>query len=430
MLVSGVDGQGSFGNGIILQVLGELSNKGGPAQKFVQTFFLAEQLGGYYVLNDLFRYLKEDLDDDEEEEETILSQENHADPATVVISSQEIHDQAPISEEKPAVQTAVEASVPVADLTAATEETVTMTQVQESQATAGDAKKTGEKKSAERKTEKKTADKKTEKKAADKKDIKADDSIQEKSEAMTPTDIAMATPDETANDSAAAVGVENAATAVRAASPAPAPAAPQPPKQKTWANLAANNSTQWGSQVAAAKAGAVSAPVTAPAVPTSAPKAPAASQASQTPRPRTNGREEYHSIYIKNVTERMSLTQLREAFTKFGSVTHLEYTQKKNCAFLDFSTAEAMNAALKQNTVPVGNEMVLAEERRRNSNSTNGGPRTFNNHQGGPQSQGHNGPRGGGARVNNARGGGPSDRKPVQGNNNRAEKATPAVAAK
>ncbi|GJJ79185.1 Ras GTPase-activating protein-binding protein 1 [Entomortierella parvispora] len=437
VLVSNVDCQESFGNGIIIQVLGELSNKGGPAQKFVQTFFLAEQHGGFYVLNDLFRYLKEDLDDEEDEEEAIASLENHADPTHAVIASQDIHDQAPISEEKPVLQAAVEASAPATDLTAATEETVTRTQVQEIQApvapltqvTSGETKKTGEKKTAERKTEKKTTEKKTEKKATDKKDTKADDSIQEKPEAVNPSDSTKSITQEPVKDSA-----ENAVPAATSA-PAPAPAAPQPPKANTWATLAAKNSTQWGTQVAAAKAGAVTAPVTAPSAPSSATKVQAPSQASQSPRPqssRPNGREEYHSIYIKNVTERMSLEQLKDAFSKFGHITHLEYTQKRNCAFMDFSTADSMNAALKQNTVPVGNEVVLAEERRRNSNNANGGPRAFNSHQGGgPQSHGQNGPRGGGGnRANNARGGGPSDRKPMQGNQNKAEKPTTAVAAK
>lgn len=44
-------------------MIGEISNKSEPSRKFVQTFVLAEQPNGYYVLNDIFRYLN-----DEEEE--------------------------------------------------------------------------------------------------------------------------------------------------------------------------------------------------------------------------------------------------------------------------------------------------------------------------------------------------------------------------
>ncbi len=51
-------------------MLGELSNNGGAWRKFAQTFFLAEQPNGYYVLNDIFRYLK-DEDEIEAEAEAV-----------------------------------------------------------------------------------------------------------------------------------------------------------------------------------------------------------------------------------------------------------------------------------------------------------------------------------------------------------------------
>ncbi|CDW97506.1 hypothetical protein [Sporisorium scitamineum] len=60
VFVSNVDTQSSASGGILVQVLGELSNNGGAWRKFAQTFFLAEQPNGYYVLNDIFRYLKDE----------------------------------------------------------------------------------------------------------------------------------------------------------------------------------------------------------------------------------------------------------------------------------------------------------------------------------------------------------------------------------
>ncbi|KAH8155643.1 uncharacterized protein LAJ45_00653 [Morchella importuna] len=66
--VSNVDSQASADNGIVIQVLGEMSNNGLPNRKFSQTFFLAEQPNGYYVLNDIFRYLKDDEDMEEGED--------------------------------------------------------------------------------------------------------------------------------------------------------------------------------------------------------------------------------------------------------------------------------------------------------------------------------------------------------------------------
>jgi len=61
--LSVVDVQASIQGGIIIMVVGHLSNKEESPRKFVQTFFLAEQSNangkGYYVHNDIFRYLDE-----------------------------------------------------------------------------------------------------------------------------------------------------------------------------------------------------------------------------------------------------------------------------------------------------------------------------------------------------------------------------------
>ncbi|CAK0784553.1 hypothetical protein CVIRNUC_007757 [Coccomyxa viridis] len=54
-----VDCQLSASDGVIVQVTGNLQCKGKPKRAFMQTFFLAVQEKGYFVLNDLFRYLPE-----------------------------------------------------------------------------------------------------------------------------------------------------------------------------------------------------------------------------------------------------------------------------------------------------------------------------------------------------------------------------------
>lgn len=51
------------------------------ATKFAQTFFLAEQPEGYYVLNDIFRFLKEDFDDDSLQTDSAKPAANSAPPA-------------------------------------------------------------------------------------------------------------------------------------------------------------------------------------------------------------------------------------------------------------------------------------------------------------------------------------------------------------
>ena len=68
MRVTNVDAQGS-GQNIVIQVIGEMSTKRQPQRKYTQTFVLAEQTNGYFVLNDIFRYIVDDDDDNEPEEE-------------------------------------------------------------------------------------------------------------------------------------------------------------------------------------------------------------------------------------------------------------------------------------------------------------------------------------------------------------------------
>lgn len=63
-----MDSQESFKN-IVVQVIGEMSNKAAPHRKFVQTFVLAEQPNGYFVLNDIFRYINEDEEEEPNSEE-------------------------------------------------------------------------------------------------------------------------------------------------------------------------------------------------------------------------------------------------------------------------------------------------------------------------------------------------------------------------
>jgi len=70
-----------------------MSNNGLPNRKFSQTFFLAEQINGYYVLNDIFRYLKDDDDIEEGDEyehvEEVMAEVEEA----VAVATDEIIDE-------------------------------------------------------------------------------------------------------------------------------------------------------------------------------------------------------------------------------------------------------------------------------------------------------------------------------------------------
>ncbi|KAK7027305.1 GTPase activating protein (SH3 domain) binding protein [Halocaridina rubra] len=65
-----VDAQATLGDGVVIQVTGELSNNGMPMRRFMQTFVLASQTPKkYYVHNDIFRYQDEVFNEDEGGEE-------------------------------------------------------------------------------------------------------------------------------------------------------------------------------------------------------------------------------------------------------------------------------------------------------------------------------------------------------------------------
>lgn len=53
------DAQESHEKGVIVLVTGCLTGKDNLRRKFTQTFFLAPQDKGYFVLNDVFRYVEE-----------------------------------------------------------------------------------------------------------------------------------------------------------------------------------------------------------------------------------------------------------------------------------------------------------------------------------------------------------------------------------
>lgn len=57
--ITTADAQESYEKGVIVLVTGCLTGKDKVRKKFTQTFFLAPQDKGYYVLNDVFRYIEE-----------------------------------------------------------------------------------------------------------------------------------------------------------------------------------------------------------------------------------------------------------------------------------------------------------------------------------------------------------------------------------
>lgn len=88
--ISQVDSQATLGNGVVVQVTGELSNDGQPMRRFTQTFVLAAQSPKkYYVHNDIFRY-QDIYTDDEIDENDRSGEEDAGDADNVVIDQQSL----------------------------------------------------------------------------------------------------------------------------------------------------------------------------------------------------------------------------------------------------------------------------------------------------------------------------------------------------
>jgi hypothetical protein len=81
-----VDSQDSLNGGVLVLVTGSLSTKSTGKRNFVQSFFLAPQEKGYFVLNDVFRYLDDEVNQQTKSAPTVSNGVPEAAP---------VHQQAP-----------------------------------------------------------------------------------------------------------------------------------------------------------------------------------------------------------------------------------------------------------------------------------------------------------------------------------------------
>lgn len=273
--VSSVDSMSSANNGIIVQVLGEMSNQGTEARKFAQTFFLAEQPNGYYVLNDIFRFLREDIDweTDVAEEETPTVEEKASESV--------------VAQEKPTVQEQKQKDVAATDLTGVAAETKPAEEV---------AAAVPESKEIPAKTEESS-----EKPAEPVANGVISDASANKEQKQRP------------KKSKADGDNQRQKQHDRPAS------APKSNAPKTWANLAANDSEKWGTQVAEAKGPVASVPINPPK------QSPQQQQQQVQSKP---AKTENISIFLKNV-QNITEEQLKEAFGKFGAIKSLNIVTAK-----------------------------------------------------------------------------------------------------
>ncbi|MCJ1478461.1 hypothetical protein MMC13_007141 [Lambiella insularis] len=408
--VSNVDSQESFKN-IVVQVIGEMSNKAAPHRKFVQTFVLAEQPNGYFVLNDIFRYINEDEEEDEEEEQvqsaaapepedhvpvgieteakTLTSSEDPlAQEQDAELLDKKLEEKIPENNtDEPAVPTVVSNGEPASAVESEDENIADTTQLPqvEEDVVQGVAQPADDTENAQ----------------------------QEKPKDPDPTPVASPPKQaefEPSNDSVPAS--------------VPKPAAP-----KTWANLVAARVPSASASSTASVSSASPAPPqtkapssTATTV-VAAPPTPSTDDASTQALPSPGGwqtagqesgkrqaRQQSNSVsggtsergnilgYVKNVTERVDAVELKATLNKYGRLEYFDVSRQKNCAFVEFADLAGYKAAVAANPHLIGGEQIYVEERRPRPTAYGGG---FNNRggmrggRGGPDSRANGQGRGG-----------------------------------
>ncbi|BDD59172.1 hypothetical protein MPDQ_001964 [Monascus purpureus] len=337
--VLNVDSQASFEN-ILISVIGEISNRSEPSRKFVQTFVLAEQPNGYYVLNDIFRYL---------------------------VDEEELVPEEPVPADETAKETAQAPTEPAAEAAAPSLEA----QVNNEAA----AEKVDEKlehidvNGAEEQPKEPAPSNGVDIQEAEaQQPVPADEELKpEKPKTPEPTPVAPTD--------------KEAPTAEKEAAP-PAKAVP-----KTWANIASKSGASALVPPAIPVAPPKAAPAAASPKPAATPAPAAEPTPSQTPsndsagwqtagenkksQPRT-GDDQNVLAYIKNVTEKVDASLLRQALSQYGKLKYFDVSRQKNCAFIEFAEPAGYAAAVAANPHQIGTEQIYVEERRTRTNAYGG----------------------------------------------------------
>ncbi|KAF8649334.1 hypothetical protein AX16_005869 [Volvariella volvacea WC 439] len=367
VFIHSVDAQSSSNGGIIIQVIGEMSNQNEPWRKFVQTFFLAEQPNGYFVLNDIFRFLKEDaVDEEEEAAEGEPAPAPAPEPAPTTNAAQTtppIFDSPrqptppPPAPEAPTPTVSIPTSAPVEEApTNDVPETPTSqppapVPEPEPVVTSAPTPPPAQPNGIHAPEPEKAASAATpvEKSAAPSPAPPQPPAAPSPAPSATPSSTAAAPAAPPAAQSQPPQQPQEAQTQppVQAPTPAPAPSAP-----RSWASLAASNSKKWGSNVAQEGRGISETPVSSAPVP--APRPPhhgGHGGAPGGPRPDHPNLIAAQSIthaqcFIKGVTEAISHTMLREALSRFGTTKDIDVVRGRQVAYVEFETVDSAKRAI------------------------------------------------------------------------------------
>ncbi|KAL5495962.1 hypothetical protein ACEPAH_3194 [Sanghuangporus vaninii] len=350
VFIHSVDAQASANNGIIIQVIGEMSNRDDPWRKFVQTFFLAEQPNGYYVLNDIFRFLKEETIEDDEigmagesQPEPAPAAPIHVEPEPPVtnISVPAVPAPAP----PPPAPEPAPVQEPVREATPEPEPALAPAPVEEPPKPQPNGLHHPEPKN-------------------EPEPVVEPPAPQEPVREPTPPPAPATAPVQKSPSPAAAAPVSQVH--------APAPIQPQlqqqqapphtsqPPAPKTWANLAAADSKKWGSAVAQESRGVTveAAPVQHPpprsgtSTPVSGSAAGGSRAVSGEKNVRTSNQGQQApaatspQVFVKGLVDPMRNEDLENLLAQFGKIKNIEFVRSSGCAFVEYEDVKNAQRAI------------------------------------------------------------------------------------
>ena len=390
-----MDSQESFKN-IVVQVIGEMSNKAAPHRKFVQTFVLAEQPNGYFVLNDIFRYISEDEEEQPPEEETVSIDA----PSSPIVLEPQPELKTLTSSDDP---TALEQDAQQIDRKLEEQISVPEAKVPLAEPIAPNGISTSE----------------AETEPVDVEPRAPSETVHEPQEALVDQAESTIAIEETEKpkdpDPTPVASPPKPAKASPAQTPTPA-APPKSAAPKTWANLVAANTAPPAvptSSTSSTSLAPTQPKATAPPpVPIAAPTTPSTEDPSNQPlqspgagwqmagqdnakkqsRQQSNpGAGEKDNVlgYVKNVTDRVDASLLKSTLLSYGKLNYFDVSRAKvdsylatlwvillmlgqNCAFVEFADTAGYNAAVAANPHIIGGEQIYVEERRPRPNAFGG----------------------------------------------------------
>lgn len=336
--MSNVDSQESFKN-IVVQVIGEMSNKAAPHRKFVQTFVLAEQPNGYFVLNDIFRYIVEEEEEEQLEPEGPAIHEPpptaapEAKPQTLTSSAdpeQQQHDVEQVDRKLEEELKEPTTEIPIDTPSADEPNTVQPAEVDNNEDTPTVAERAPDDLSEPEQISREAATEST----------ASDDLQPEKQTDAEPTPVA---------------SPPKPAAAIPAQAPNPA-APPKPAAPKTWANLVAANRAVPPAVPNPAASTSPAAPQVkaAPTQPTQSTSSQASTKDEPPARSQANGNSGWQMAgqdsakrqnrqqsmsgntdkenvlgYVKNVTDKVDASLLKEALLEHGKLVYFDVSRPK-----------------------------------------------------------------------------------------------------